>query len=109
MLVVKVELHSAITGEVTEIARSIIYNDGAGTRDKGDYKAFTLRGRNKAALDASLEKLFKSRREIEPGGITRAAEIKDYPRLRLHVWNLVAKALGKMGYGHGKDQPEGWD
>lgn len=36
MLVVKVELHSAITGETTEIARMIIHNEG-GTKSSGDY------------------------------------------------------------------------
>lgn len=104
MLVVKVELHSAITGAVTEIARSVIYNDGGGSRDKGDYKALTIRGRSKEDFDKRM------REAVYDGkNVTRSTEIKDYPRLRLHVWNLVAKALGKMGYGHGADQPEGWD
>lgn len=104
MLVVKVELHSAVTGEVTEIARSVIYNDGAGTRTSGDYKALTITGRDKETFD---KRMYAAVRKGEH--VTRSTEIKNYPRLRLHVWNLVAKALGKMGYGHGKDQPEGWD
>jgi hypothetical protein len=42
VIVVKVELHSAITGEVTEIGRMLIANTG-GTKKRGDYTAKVLR------------------------------------------------------------------
>ena len=37
MLVVKVELHSAVDGSVVEIGRANISNDGTGTHDVGNY------------------------------------------------------------------------
>ena len=92
MIVVRVELHSARTGEVTELARATICNTGEGTRTLGHYMAATWRGRDRAALDAS----------VRGGSHQRRAEVRDWPRQRLHVWNLVAEALSAMGYGRGK-------
>jgi hypothetical protein len=91
MIVVRVELHSAINGRVTELARAIIANVG-GTDERGDYAAMTLRGRTAAALDKALQ----------AKAITRMAQITGHPRKALHVWHLVAKALAGMGYGTGK-------
>jgi len=84
VIVVRVELWSAITGETTELARMHICNTG-GTRTRGDYSVRTLRGRCAADLDK--------------GVVSHAAEVKDYPRLAIHVWNLVARALRAMRYG----------
>jgi len=84
MIIVRVELWSAITGSVTEIARAEICNVG-GSVTVGDYEVRTLRGRSQAALD---------RREIQ-----RKGAIRGHERQRLHVWHLVAKALRSMGYG----------
>ena len=89
MIVVRVELHSAITGQVTELARATICNTGAGTAEIGHYEAATLRGRNSAALDAAQLN----------GTVQRRGGVRNYPRQRLHVWNLVAEALHAMGYG----------
>jgi hypothetical protein len=83
MIVIRVELHSAVTRKVTEIARMRICNIG-GTREHGDYRAETFRGR-------SAEQLARLIRQ-------RAATISDYPKLRIHVWHLVARALVGMGY-----------
>lgn len=88
MLIVKVELHNANTGEISEIARAVIYNDGTGTGDKGNYVARTWRGRTKDDLD---------KRKVQRVGAVHA-----YPRLKLHVWNLVTEALASMGYGRGR-------
>lgn len=88
MIVVRVELHSAITGQVTELARAHICNVG-GTATKGDYDVMTLRGRDKVALDK--------------GTSQRHGEVRNYPRLAVHVWHLVARALISMGYA-GKDE-----
>lgn len=84
MLILKLELHSAITGEVSEIARVRIYNDGNGTREYGDYVAEVFYGKVTEPLDVSK--------------VYAKTEIKEYPRLGLHVWNLVARALSKLGY-----------
>lgn len=88
MIVVKVELWSAITGQKQELARMLIDNVG-GTMQLGDYRARSLRGRDEQALDAAMIK----------GSFTREGRVDRHPRLREHAWNLVAKALLAMKYG----------
>jgi len=83
MIIVRVELHSAATRQVTEIARMRICNIG-GTRERGDYRAETFRGRSAQQLARLIRQ--------------RAATISDYPRLSIHVWHLIARALVGMGY-----------
>ena len=84
MIVVRVELHSAQDGRVTELARAHIANVG-GTATSGDYAAAILRGRNTAALNR--------------GTVQRRGKVTGHARQALHVWHLVAKALVAMGYG----------
>jgi len=84
VIVVRVELHSAVTGEKKEIARMLIDNVG-GTHKRGDYRCRTLRGRNSAAFDERV--------------VQREASVRGHPRLSQHVWNLVGKALAGLGYG----------
>ncbi|MCP2016871.1 hypothetical protein [Qipengyuania citrea] len=88
MIVVKVELHSAITGDQTELARMMIDNIG-GDMKVGDYRARTYRGRSAATLE----------RAMRSGSTTREGTVLGHRRLALHVWHLVAKALTGMGYG----------
>jgi hypothetical protein len=78
MIVVRVELHSAITHKVTEIARMCIDNIG-GTRNSGDYRVRTMRGRDEEALDKQT--------------VQREGRVLGHPRLTSHVWRLVSKAL----------------
>ena len=85
MIIVRVELLSAITGHTTELARMEIANDGNGSKARGNYDGRTLIGRCRAALD--LRRMLK------------AGRVENYPRERLHVWNLVARMLSTMGYG----------
>ena len=87
MIVVRVELMSAVTGQTTELARMHICNEG-GTNARGDYGAYVLRGRDKEALDRSW------RAET----YTKTAKVKSHARLKEHVWNLVGKALAAAGY-----------
>lgn len=84
MIVVRVELHSAIDKSVTEIARMFINNDGTGNADYGNYNAMTYRGRDTDTLDQK--------------SVTKSTHIDNYPHQWLHVWNLVTRALVKMGY-----------
>lgn len=84
MIVVRLELHSAIDGQVSELARMNICNIG-GTKHHGDYQAETFRGRSTEQLDRFV--------------IQRQATVTGHPRLSKHVWHLVAKALIAMGYG----------
>jgi hypothetical protein len=83
MIIVRVELHSAIIRKVTEIARMRITNIG-GTRSVGHYNAETLRGRSSEQLSQGVRQ--------------RAGVVRDYPRLKIHVWHLVAQALIAMKY-----------
>lgn len=86
MIVVRVELHSAITGQITELARCVITNDGGSRSARiGHYRAASFRGRSAAVLDRLH--------------VQRRGEVRDWPRQRLHVWNLVSEALRAMGYG----------
>ena len=88
MIIVRVELWSAVTGEVSELARMTIDNIG-GTSNLGDYRTRTLRGRSFEALQKAML----------TNGIQREGQVLGHPRLREHVWNLVAKALTGLGYG----------
>jgi hypothetical protein len=84
MIIVRVELHSAITGKTTELARMHLCNAG-GSDTVRDYDVRTLRGRSTRALDAGL--------------VQRKGKVLGHPSLAVHVWNLVARALAAMGYG----------
>lgn len=85
MIVVSVDLHSAITGRKKNLGRVIIYNDGTGTIERGNYEA--------KAFKASSGLTNWSKRKPIRGG-----QVKDHPRKFVSVWNLVAKALNSMGY-----------
>lgn len=87
MIIVTVHLASAVTGETTELARAYIDNIG-GTTQIGDYRVRTLRGRSTEAFAR--------------GQVQREGRVEGHPRLREHVWNLVAKALAATGYGQPK-------
>jgi hypothetical protein len=89
MIVIKVELWSAVNGERKELARMIVDNIG-GTEKRGYYRARTLIGRSSDALDLAMFK--------KPMKTSREGFVGNYPRLQLHVWNLVARALTSMGY-----------
>lgn len=90
MIIVKVELWSAIDGSRQELARMVIDNIG-GTQAIGNYRARTLIGRSKDALDRALNSI--------PMKTQREGRVIGHHRLQQHVWNLVAKALANMGYG----------
>lgn len=83
MIVVKVELHSAITGRVTELARMIIHNVG-GSHTLGNYEVCV--GRKGQHNSAILDKP------------QRAGVVDKHPRLAQSVWCLVAKALHATRY-----------
>lgn len=91
MIIVKVELWSALTHKTTELARMTICNDGLASTDNpnfGDYQVATMKGRDFVSLDKAM------RRETH----TRSGVVKHHARKAKHVWNLVGKALGAMGY-----------
>lgn len=95
MLVIRVELHSANTLQITEIARMVIANDGTGSKTKGNYWGRVYRAGSK------LFPLDKN--------VVREARVSDYPRLNLSVWVLVGEMLANMGYfrrGSGSELPD---
>lgn len=88
MILIKVELHSAITHQVTELARMKICNDGLSENANfGNYIAQTFIGRSTDQLNKERE--------------AKHTTIQHWPRERLHIWNLVCKALRQMGYVDG--------
>lgn len=97
MIVVRVELWSAVNGSRIELARMRISNDGRATaRDprRGDYLGETLRGRSEDALDQGVAQ--------------RAGKVTGFDRQSLHVWHLVGRMLAAMGYAAAPkaDQPD---
>jgi hypothetical protein len=75
MLVIKIELHSAVTGRITTIATGTIANTGTGTRTSGDYR-IELR-------DAAGRKW-------------KSGSIAGFPRKRLLAWDLLYRALEEL-------------
>lgn len=72
MILVKIELHSAVTGKMTELGRLKIVNDGTGTKDRGNYNVTKI-GKN--------------------GRVLSGARVEDHPRLSRSIFNLIRKAL----------------
>jgi hypothetical protein len=79
VILIKVELHSAVTGKVTEIGRAHIFNDGAGDRRSGSYGARFMR---RGTTDT----------------VQREAKIPKHGRLSQSIWVLVRKAVVAAGY-----------
>lgn len=91
MLVVKIELHNANTGRVSEVGRLIIANDETSDSEQvGNYRVCLARDGvtdNRAVW----------------GRPAREGRVLDYPRLDEPVFELVARALAAIGFGkHGK-------
>lgn len=80
MIVVKVELHSAITRTVTPLTTMII--DNVGTTDDGKRADYRVRVGRKGQ---NLKQIANSP--------LRSGEVKNYPRLSYSVWRLVTRAL----------------
>lgn len=76
MIIVKIELHSAITGKMTELGRLHIVNDGTGDRRRGNYDV-TKFGRHRHRL--------------------KTARVENHARLSLSIWKLLRKALDAVG------------
>ena len=75
MLIVKIELHSAVTGQVTTIATGTICNTGTGSPAQGNYRI---------ELRDAVGRRWKSGR------------IEGFPRKRLLAWDLLYRALEKV-------------
>jgi hypothetical protein len=75
MLVIRIELHSAVTGRITTIATGKIVNTGTGSSTQGNYR-IELR-------DAA-------------GRVWKRGHIEGFPRKRLLAWDLFYRALEKL-------------
>ena len=82
MLVLKLELHNANTGEISEIGRTIIANVG-GTPKRGDYIVRVARRLQNGMFGNDDIRLNPA----------RIGEVTNYPRLSYNVWRLVIRAL----------------
>jgi hypothetical protein len=80
MIVVKIELHSAITHRITEIGRMYIWKKD-GYHERGDYDVRVM-DKGKLDGDPRLEK-----------DVCRSGEVTNYPRLSYNVWRLITRAL----------------
>ena len=103
MIVVKVELHSAVTGEIQTLGTAIIDNVTSPERHRegrgrlGDYRTRAFRkgadtrfqGDHPTAIACAMLRECKPQREGRVEGHRRLAE---------PVWSLVRKALASMGY-----------
>lgn len=85
MIVVRVELWSAITKAKTELARLHICNTGESAGTRRNYTGTSFRGRSTQALDRATP--------------SKTGTVANWPSEQLHVWNLVAAMLADMGYG----------
>jgi hypothetical protein len=86
VIVVKIELHSAVTGKVTEIGRAYIANDGNGTAARGNYNAAICR-RGTTAQPSSYKTAMGNERPARTG------RVENFPRKSYNVWRLVSRAL----------------
>jgi len=75
MIVVKIELHSASTGKVSEIGRMHVTNNGlASTEKRADYDVEIMRKGT----------TYK---------VQRRGLVRDYPRQAYMVWELIRRSL----------------
>lgn len=81
MIVLKVELHSAVTGKVTTLGSAIISNRGDGSNTRGNYD---VRVGNKRDANNLVSVYRKPQRR---------GEVLDYPRTSYSIWRLVLRAL----------------
>ena len=80
MIVIKIELHSALTGKVTQLGEAYITNRGVlHEGDKCDYE-------------------FKIMRKPKFKSVTKMAGVEGWPRSRRTVWQLLQRCLNQA-YG----------
>jgi hypothetical protein len=96
MIVVRVELWSAINGKVTDLGTVMIDNVG-GTDTRGDYRA--------RAYSKGVWKRFARYLQPRPAWAlvkkakpNRIGSITNHPRKSAPIWTLVRKALESMEY-----------
>jgi hypothetical protein len=86
MLVIPIQLHSAISGEITTIGTMVIDNIG-GTQVLGDYRCRMYR-----KSENNISSLIRDGKPIREG------RVNGHARLKEPVQNLVLKALEALNY-----------
>jgi polyisoprenoid-binding protein YceI len=74
MLIVTIDLHPATGGKVKRLGRMMIFNDGTGTLDRGNYGVEVYRRGSENMVQ-------------------RHGTVKAFPRKSYNVWRLIARAL----------------
>jgi hypothetical protein len=82
-MMIRVELRSAITGQITKIERAPIATNIGRSEALGNYAAETLCG--------------PCAEDLNKGIGQRSSFIKKHPHKAQNVWHLVTKALKAMG------------
>jgi hypothetical protein len=77
LIVVKLELHSAVTNKITLLGKLVIANDGTGSRTSSHYDAQFIH---------------------KDGTIGKTVRIERHRRLAYSVWTLVKKVLNEARY-----------
>lgn len=77
MIRVTVELVPYGIGKPKHLGTAIIYNDGSGTKQSGNYK-------------------FKLSRRGQPETFIKSGEVKNFPRLRKNAWHLLHLVLKEV-------------
>lgn len=77
MIVVKIELQSAIDGSVSELGRMYISNDGTGNQDISSY-------------NAKIMKKYCLRQDEQ---VLRIGRVRNYKRKKYPVWILIKEAI----------------
>ena len=85
MLIVTVELESAVTGKTTLLGKALIYNDGTGTQTRGNY-------------DIRVGRRGQGDPYVIYNRPARSGHVTGHPRLRASVWSLITKALQAARY-----------
>lgn len=78
MIIVRIELYSAVTHRKTEIGKLYIVNDGSGSRRRRNYMVTVMRRRSSCR-------------------VTRRGFVKNHSSISVSVWTLVRKALQAAG------------
>ena len=82
MLVLRLELHSARTGQIREIGQMVIANTGqSDTPGRRSYRAWVARRASTFSPRATMSRP------------TREGSVQDYPAGSYNVWRLVLRAL----------------
>lgn len=86
MIVIKVELHSARTGQVTTLGKAIICNDGTSTDPKRNNYDLSIGGKRDAVEDNDRAILARPNRTARLEGFNNHSNV---------IWVMILKLLAK--------------